>query len=396
VEHSVKIHSDNSLPNRQLRNRDRDRNGNRKSGEPNRFIVSLSSLFILGAVIAAAIKIVPMPLGKPSAAYLTQGTVNAHPGKGPVFILDDQLFPHQCGKARLSHLGELALFAYHDEECQTGVMNLRPYLLAVDPRVPWALVPQNEREDLRKLAMRVAERLETVGVQLLYSAFFEQEYAPLLQDIAKNAFHTALLSPAADQVLSRAMDTFDRRQVERILEGLLPIFLEKAKKNLWQTLRGYTESVINGEEKGNQEAMTKLGEEVFADPRVKAHLAETLPPLLTSREISMVGMVLIRETGRAIWDDPRTMQLANRLMADQRLASLQPFSSEAEYLIQVLPLRLLRMRHRLDHNPLATYVLRTLVRGRKGFLVLLLSPEQEKTLTNSQLPAGPALRRMEP
>ncbi|CAK0758259.1 conserved hypothetical protein [Gammaproteobacteria bacterium] len=364
--------------------------------QDHRVLMALASLVLMGGVIVAAFNILPWFPGNPDAAYVTLGSINAYAGGGPVFVLDDDLFPHQCGKAHLTPTGGLDLFAYADPVCRNGVATLRPYLMAADLRVPWAVVPKLERKDLSHLAGQVIAQWEEVGYRLIHSSFFEQSYAPVIKDILRGAFRQAWVSPATSQALARAAETFDRRQVDRVIEGIIPVFLEKAKKNLWQTLRSYTEAVLSGEDKANQDAMAQLGAEVFADPRVHAHLAQTFPPLLTSREVMIVGAVMAKESGKAIFDDSRTLPLLGRLLTDQHFLSLQPFSVEAEHLVRVLPVRLMRLRHRLDHNPLATYVLRAMVRARRDFLVLLLSPQQERQLADSDLPPGPALRRIEP
>ena len=194
----------------------------------------------------------------------------------------------------------------------------------------------------------------------------------------------------------RASETFDRRQLDQMMEGLVPIIVEKAKKNFWQTVHSYTEAFLGSGDKVNQEAVMQLGTEVFSDPRARALLTQTLPTVVTSREVITVGAVLARETSKAVMDDPRTLPLIGRLLTDQRFLNLQPFSADAEHLLRVLPVRLMRLRHRLDHNPLATYVLHTMIRGQHGFLVLLLSPQQERQLANSDLPPGPSLRRVTP
>ena len=360
-----------------------------------RILMALASLSLMAGVVIAAFNILPHSPDGPDASYVTLGSINAYAGEGPVFILGDDLFPHQCGKAQLTSAGGLDLFAYADPACRNGVTALRPYLLAADLRVPWAVVPKIERKDLGNLAGLVIAQWETLGYQLIHSPFFEQSYTPVIKDILRNAFRQAWISPVTGQALRRAAETFDRRQVDGIIDGILPIFLEKAKKNFWQTLRSYTEAMLSGENKANQEAMARLGAEVFSDPRVHAHLAQALPSLLISREVMIVGAVMAKESGKTIFDDPRTLPLLGRLLTDQHFLSLQPFSVEAEHLLRVLPTRLMRLRHRLDHNPLATYVLRAIVRARRGFLVLLLSPQQEQQLADSDLPPGPALRRIE-
>ncbi len=359
--------------------------------------MALASAVIMGSVVMAALTILPLhALEHPDAAYTTLGSINAGGGEGPVFLLGSDLFPHQCGKALLTSSGALGLFAYAEKPCRDAVTGLRPYLLQADLRVPWAIVPTTEREDLRNLSGTVVAQWESLGQTLFHSSFFAQAYAPIFKDILRGAIRQAWTSPATDQVLTRASETFDRRPMNQMLDGILPVFVEKAKQSFVHKLQVYTASLFGGQSKANEDALIELSTEVLADPKVRAQLAESLPVLLTSREAVSVGAVLARATGSAILDDPRTLPLLGRLLTDQRFLNLQPFSAEAEHLLRVLPVRLLRLRHRLDHNPLATYVLRMMVRGQPGFLVLLLSPQQEQELANSDLPPGPALRRVSP
>lgn len=365
-----------------------------------RVIMAILSLMLMGLVTVAAFHIFPLlntPL-PPAASYNVLGNINANTGEGPIFTLGADFFPHQCGKARFGSSGAatLNLFAYGDEACRIGVTNLRPYLMTADLRVPWAIVPTAERDQLHHLAGVVMDQWEVVGKQLLQSVFFRQYYAPALKEIVHGALRQAWATPATEQVITRAVHNFDRTQLDRIMEGILPIVLEKAKQNLWQTMRSYAAAILGATTNADQEAMLRLAAEVFADPRTREHLTATFPPLLTNRAVVMVAAVMARESFRAILDDPRLMPLLGRLFTDQRFLSLQPFTVEFEQLLRTLPLRLMRLRRRFDHNPLATYILRNLIRGRRGFLVLMLSPEQEQQLAESDLPAGPALRKINP
>lgn len=361
-----------------------------------RVLMAILSLGLMGLVALAAFHVFPLlnPPVLPVASYTVLGHVSANVGDGPVFTLGKDFFPHQCGKARLGTT--LSIFPYKDAACRTGVSNSRPYLMAADVRVPWAVVPTAERENLRHLAGVVMDQWEVVGKQLFQSAFFRQYYAPTLKEIAQNALRQAWAAPVTEQILTRAVHSFDRSQLDRIMEGLVPIVVEKAKQNLWQNLRSYAAAILGSSTSVDQEAVLHLAAKVFADPRTRDHLTQTFPPLLTNRAVVMVAAVMARESFRVILDDPRTMPLLGRLFTDQRFLSLQPFTAEVEQLIRTLPLRLMRLRRRFDHNPLATYVLRNLIRGRRGFLVLMLSPEQEQQLAESDLPSGPALRKIEP
>lgn len=364
-----------------------------------RILMALTSLLLMLGVALAAVRIVPRLPGsviKPDVSYAMLGKINANTGEGPVFILGNDLFPQQCGKGYLTNSGKLNLLAYQNPSCQAGITQLQPYLLAADIRVPWSVFPSKERDELRRLAGTVIRQWESVGDQLIHSQFFQQYYSPEIKEILRDSFRSAWVSSAVENALNRASETFDRRQIDQIIEGIVPIVFEKAKKNFWQTLRGYTESLISGEDKSHQENMAKLGAEVFADPRTREHIAQTFPVLLTSREVMIVSAIMAKESFKAIINNPRSLPLVGKLLTDQRFLALQPFSTEVENFIRILPSRLMRLRRRFDHNPLATYILRNMIRGRRGFLIIMLSPNQELQLANSDLPPGPALRRIDP
>lgn len=361
-----------------------------------RRLMAALSFTLMAGVAIAAFHIVPRPLSSRQYQdfYTVLGSIHANLGDGPIFTLDDGLFPHQCGKALFSAGSTLALRAYDIAVCRESLATSHPYLLAADLRVPWAIVPSAEREELRHFAGVLIAQWEKVGQRLLQSSFFERSYAPVFKDILRHAFNQAMTAPVTDQALTKAVTTFDRRQIDQIIEGILPIFLEKAKKNFWQTLHGSISAIFGGDDIAQREAMAQLGAEVFSDPRTQEHLARTIPPLLTSREAMRVSLVMARESAKAILGDQRMLSLVGQLLTDQHFLGLQPFSAELEQFVRVLPVRLMRLRYRFDHNPLATYILRNMVRGRSGFLVLLLTPQQEQLLSNSDLPSGPALRKI--
>jgi hypothetical protein len=357
---------------------------------------ALFSTLLMGGALAAGMEIMPLPAAYQSPVlYAIRGSTGIAVGKGPVFLLDEALFPHQCGQGRLGRDGTLALVAYTEPRCRVGVANLRPHLLPADLRVPWALVPAEVRLRLHRLGGAALEHLYDLALRVLHAPFFAQDYAPPIEESLQFAFKQAWSAPATRQAIGRALATFDRDQLDKLVSGLLPVFTEHARQNLWRTIRGSLSFLFGTESQEQREVMGQLMAEVFADPRVVEHLDHTLPPLLSSREAVAIGTVLVSEAGKALFADPRLQDLAARLLTDRRFLRLRPIGSAAEELFTSLPPSLLRMRHRRDHNPLATYVLRALVRGRPRFLVLLMTPEQERQLAKSNLPPEPTLGRTE-
>jgi hypothetical protein len=354
--------------------------------------LALASVTLLAGALAAGLDILPIPgRVRPTAVYAIHGSTGIPVGYGPVFLLGGDLFPHQCGTGHLGRNGVLTLIAYREPRCRLGIARLHPHLLPIDLRVPWALVPADKRQDLRRLATAAGAHFYLLGQRLIHAPFFVEDYAPVIDEVVRSALRQAWSAPTTRQALTQALDTLDRDQVSAVVDGLLPVLAEHIRQNLWRTLRTAASALFGSEDRRQREALGQLLGEVLADPRVALHLERTVPPLLSSREALAVGTVLADQVGKALVSDPRLQDLMARLVTDRRFLGLRPIGPEAEHLFAALPGGLLRMRFRHDHNPLATYVLRALVRGRSGFLVLMLSEHQEGQLLGSDLPPEPVL-----
>ncbi len=357
---------------------------------------AISSGLLMMAVLIAGFTILPWSLGAPTAIHALQGSTGIAVGEGPVFLLGDELFPHQCGKAQLSSNGVLSLYAYGSKMCRKGVKHLNPHLLPTDLRIPWALIPDGDRHRLQQLGGSVLEHARGVFQRVIHSPFFIEEYAPLMEDVIRTALRRAWTSPAVAKALTRAGSAFGPTQVDSLVDGFIPVLAEKARGSLWRTVSTSLSAVFGSTDQGARAAAAQLVAEVMADPRVREHLAQVVPALLSTPEATAVGTTLASEVGKALLDDPRLLEMAGHLLTDRRFLGLRPFGAEAERLVAAIPEGLLRMRHRRDHNPLATYVLRAQIRGQRSFIVLLLDDKQEQALAGANLPAAPNLRRIVP
>lgn len=357
---------------------------------------ALLSLMLAGAALGAALSVLPLSGDRPAATLALQGSTGIAAGEGPVFLLDEDLFPHQCGKGRLRTDGILSLYPYSGEDCLAGAAWLHPLLLPADPRVPWALVPLNERNHLKRLGAATLEHLYEVLLQTLQAPFFADEYIPPIEDLLSASIKDATASPAVTRALAQAGESLDRERLEALFGGLIPVLAEKIRDNLWRTLGDLLPALFDSSDPAWREAAVQLLGEVLADPRVREHLGQTLPVLLASPQAMAVGTALAAEVGKTLLLDPRLAELTGRLVGDRRFLGLRPFGADAERLLAALPAGLLRMRHRWDHNPLVTYVLRSQIRGERGFLVLLLDAGQERALAGANLPPAPTLKRIVP
>lgn len=359
-------------------------------------IQALASFTLLTASFVIGIKILPLSdTSRIQVLYAIRGSTGIEPGTGPIFALDDDLFPHQCGKAKLDTDGSLTLIAYTSFTCSNAVTNLLPHLFPSDIRIPWSLVPEDTRLQLRKLSAGTLDHAQTVILRLFRTPFFAQDYLPQIHEILGSTLKQMWSSSAIQQTLLNFTEHVDREQINELIRGLLPIVTAHTKQNLWRTIRISIAALMGSDSRSQQEAIQQLLTEIVSDPRISEHLSNTLPAFLANSGTIAIGTTIVREAINGLLTDPRLQDLALRLFTDRRFLRLRPIGMDAEQLFTTLPNSLMRMRYAKDHNPLASYVLRALIRGQQNFLVLLLSPEQEQRLAKRNLPPEPVLSRVQ-
>lgn len=355
------------------------------------------SLILAALAVASALVVVPWPRGVPDATLTLTGSTGIAPGEGPVFALDEHWFPQQCGRAALDAEGVLRIHAYRQAHCRSAVAWFTPLLLPSDPRVPWALIPAEERQQLQALGNAALERMQQVLKQTVSAPFFVEGYLPVLEQIMRTAIARAMeartVTLAVEQLGERLRE---HEQLQALLDTVVPVLGQKARDNLWRTLSSAAAALAGSDAGAQREGLTLLLDEVLADRKVRAQLAQTLPELLSDPASLSVGAAVAREAAQAAVADPRLTLLLKQLAGDPHFLALQPFGPEAEQLLTTLPQALLRMRHSGDHNPLATHVLRSQIRDTGQFLILLPNSAQAAALRDAGLPTPIPLRRSTP
>lgn len=364
-----------------------------------RSVMAAMSLTILVGVVVTGLRVLParfLPESDQARLYHSSYNVGHWSGRsGAVFLIGDDLFPYQCGEAQVVADFAVRIEPYEERGCSTHLENRLVRLYEADLRVPWALIPEADRTELKDFGREVVAYLRGTMVTAVSSPYFDQEYRPVLADIIRTALRRAWYAPVTQMALSRAIRDLDPVLVDRVTAGIAPIALEKAESTFWQSLRSYAGSLLGGKKGGEGTALTQVMIDLLKDERIHAHLVETLPALAASGQMTGFASTLGAEMGVALLDDPRLLPLVSRLLTDSRLLgeAVEDSPLGGKRLTRDLPRWLMRLRHSRDHNPLVSQVAKNLARGRSGFLVLLMTPAQQELLVRGDLPAGIGLAR---
>ncbi len=359
---------------------------------------ALGSALLLVLVLAATLVILPrFWVSRADLEYQIPGNAGVPPGDGPLFALEADYFPRQCGRARLSGDGVLALNAYQTDSCRAAVRDLRPHLLPADLRVTWGLVPADERVRLQAMGSSAVENLRAAAGNLVKAPFFIEDYLPVIEDILRTSVRQAWNSPATRQALEGAFDSIERGPLEQLVQDLVPVVAEHARKNWWLSLRGAAGLLVGGNDPDQRRAVSQVWADIIADPQVQKQLERHLLPVLSDPQVLAIGTLLANETVRFVLKDRRSEQVAANLARDRALLNFRPIVADLQRLLVALPEGMMRLRRDRDreHNPLTTYVLHAQLRNQSRFLVLLLTAGQEREL-DGQLPPEPMLGRVHP
>lgn len=310
------------------------------------------------------------------------------PATSPAFILDDSLFPHQCGRLLAEDGGAAVLAPYGERQCQEAAHEATAVVYGADVRLLWAMLTEAERAEISATFRETAFWLRHSLQSSLTEPFFDREYRPLISDILRSALERTLQRPNVREALQSGIASVDPQVIDTVLDGIVPVVLEKLESSLWSNLR----SLAGGWLGGNGEA-TSLGQvmvEVANDPRVRNHLHATLPRLMASPGLADAAVLAASEFMGVLIEDPRIAQLVQRLLTDRRIAMAGGLGRAA--LPEGLPRKLLKLRSPTDHNPLSAYVVRLAMHGRAGNVLLLLRPDQYARLS-AQAGSGIILSR---
>ncbi|MGE4219585.1 MAG: hypothetical protein AB7G39_09080 [Alphaproteobacteria bacterium] len=357
----------------------------------------LPVLSVLLVALAVWITLSIAPEGRERAmrdavAYTADSDIGNWRGRdAPLFAFDGNLFPEQCGKTWVVDAETVLIDLYDDTDCPAtpeAAGSLRLY--RASPRLLWAMIPESERETLGARSRSIVDSLGTSLAGTLRTAYFEREYRSEMTEILRTALRRAWSSPTVKDALSNAMRSVDPEIVDRLVDGILPVAVEKAQSTFWETVRGFTGSLFGQDGRmGDASPMARALRAIFEDERVQNHLLRTLPELASDPEVSILATRFAGELGLALINDPRVAVLMTTLLTDPQM--IRPDAGSGiggRFLTQEIPRWLLRYRFPNDHNPMVAYVVRSLLRGDGAFVTLLLTPDQAARLDAQGLRGG--------
>lgn len=352
------------------------------------------SLAVVAVAVYASLSILPLqpPRPDPAFAYRTEDTASPLlPGTAPVFVFDQDFFPHQCGKARIATDGGAVIAPYDSDLCRTALQNAaRLSVEQTSFRLLWSLIPIAERDSIGAQGREMASNLGSSFNNAVSSPYFERVYRPEMTEILRQALHRAWNAPHIRTAFSAALQSVDPALINRLVDGILPIAFEKAEVTLWESLAFMANSMLGKpvpEEQGTPVARALRA--IFEDPRVHAQILDTFPEMATDPAVSRFASQFAGEIGLALVADPRVPILLTSLLTDPQLSGdAATMGIKPSFLTRNLPQWLLRYRHPKDHNPLVSYIVRSIVRGDRSSVILVLGDAQLDVARRQGLTTG--------
>lgn len=342
-----------------------------------------SGLLILAAIWAAASMLPsnPEPVREAAPLYHAARDVLVwRRREAPVFAFDSDLFPRQCGKAVIDSDGNVRIIPYRRAPClapsETGGIAV---LHRAGPQLLWTLIPEAERENIGSHVRHLVGSIGSSISGAVGSRYFERVYRADLADILSDAMRVGWRAPDVQAALTRAVNDVDPAIVDRLVDGVLPIAIEKAESSVWAAVQRLAGSMIGrGGDRPAVSPMTRAIRSIFEDPRVHDQLLDTLPELAGDPKVSVFATRLASAIVLALIDDPRVPVLVMALLTDPQL--MPSVGIDGRMMTHDLPQWLLRYRHPKDHNPLIAFVVASIVRGDGAYVALMLTEEQAAAL----------------
>ncbi len=305
----------------------------------------------------------------------------------PVFLFNADFFPIQCGSTT-QHIEEnapasagdyaLNLIPYRSGDCTKRLREAEQlFLQPANLQLLWALLPADARENLAHDFWESAHDMGRNISSAFDTSYYDRVYRLELMSIVQDAVRQVMEDPAQQAMILETVRTVNPRYVDRYVDEIWPVVREKVGANLWSGLHGFAGGLIGwGGESGGSFTGSVL-QAIAEDPRALESAFRIGLDVLGEPQVVHLTNNLGKTFFKLILADPRLPILLDRMFMDPQLfPDAHSLKVDLDFLVRELPKRLLRYRHPKDHNPLVAYLVRAIVRGDGGYVVLALNAAQ--------------------
>jgi hypothetical protein len=316
----------------------------------------------------------------------------------PVFVLRDDGTAVRFGNAVLTEGGVIRI-GFYDSLDPLLAHATESVSLPGDPRLLWLLASQSERQALRDATGDMAQAASHSVFAVLRSPEFMTEYrdrfVQLLRTDLESAWRNTRKSGAWQDLL-RGYEPILRDTASRELRPIIEshfrgVPMRLLRANALQIIDPFHDADWNMApvEDALQAAIQEIRDREIPE-RAAGRLLQA-PPTIAFLRVFVDAMV------RELAQDTALRELVGEMVFDNRFRPyLNDATERAMDLARIAPRLLVSLHGSTDLNPVASFVIRTLVSGHQDRVVVFMSPAQRDELMTLDPASIRPLVRVEP
>jgi hypothetical protein len=316
----------------------------------------------------------------------------------PVFVLRDDGTAVRFGNAVLTEGGVIRI-GFYDSLDPLLAHATESVSLPGDPRLLWLLASQSERQALRDATGDMAQAASHSVFAVLRSPEFMTEYrdrfVQLLRADLESAWRNTRKSGAWQDLL-RGYEPILRDTASRELRPIIEshfrgVPMRLLRANALQIIDPFHDADWNMApvEDALQAAIQEIRDREIPE-RAAGRLLQA-PPTIAFLRVFVDAMV------RELAQDTALRELVGEMVFDNRFRPyLNDATERAMDLARIAPRLLVSLHGSTDLNPVASFVIRTLVSGHQDRVVVFMSPAQRDELMTLDPASIRPLVRVEP
>ncbi len=317
-----------------------------------------------------------------SGALLLRDSVDSGPIGFPVFVLRDNGSAVRFGNAASMQGGMIRVGLYDPLDPIMGHAT-EAVSLPGDPRLLWLLASSAERQSLREATSDLARALPQAAAAVLQSPEFVKDYRDgLIQRLRADleASWQTTRKSGAWQALLRGYEPIVRDASSRELRPIIEthfrgVPMQMLRRNALQLIDPF------GEPKWNMTPVEDALQAALQEVQERGLPERTMTRLFQAPPTTEFLRVFVDAMAAELAHDMALRDLISNLVLDERFRSyLSPLSSRAMDLARIGPHLLVSLHGSTDLNPVAAYIVRTLVSGSFDRVIVFMSPAQRNEL----------------